>query len=224
MTELLGAVRQGRDAGADDARHRRRRRACPDLLASRGLINDLGTLGSKTAPGAKALDKLLVTLRKTGGRDELYKTILNLGDTVNGYDSYGHFLRVVDPDQQLRRTCSRSANVRDASRVGRACRSRPRARPAPRSTSGEAAINANPKPRQLTSSLRRRRRLGRCNAVAVRRLTQKAPEAERGRARQAPGAGRQGPARLPDGERPVRRSSPCSRSSATRPWSARSPC
>ncbi len=68
-------------------------KSLPDLLASRGLINDLGTLGSKTAPGAKALDKVLVTLRKTDGRDDLYKTILNLGETVNGYDSYGHYLR-----------------------------------------------------------------------------------------------------------------------------------
>ena len=65
----------------------------PDLLASRGLINDLGTLGEKTSPGAKALDKLLSTLRQTGGREYLYKAILNLGNAFNGYDSYGHYLR-----------------------------------------------------------------------------------------------------------------------------------
>ena len=65
----------------------------PDLLASRGLINDLGTLGEKTSPGAKALDKLLSTLRQTGGRDLLYQTILGLGNAFNGYDSYGHYLR-----------------------------------------------------------------------------------------------------------------------------------
>ena len=67
----------------------------PDLVASRPLIRDLGDLGEANIPGARALKKLLFTLRKTGGTDLLYKTILNFGNAVNGYDSYGHFLRGV---------------------------------------------------------------------------------------------------------------------------------
>jgi phospholipid/cholesterol/gamma-HCH transport system substrate-binding protein len=69
--------------------------AGPDLVASRGLIKDLGKLGQANASGAIALRKLLVTLRKTGGRDDLYGTILGLSNALNGYDSYGHFLRTV---------------------------------------------------------------------------------------------------------------------------------
>jgi phospholipid/cholesterol/gamma-HCH transport system substrate-binding protein len=69
--------------------------AGPDLVASRGLINDLGRLGEANAGGANALKRLLVTLRKTGGRDDLFTTILGLSNAFNGYDSYGHFLRSV---------------------------------------------------------------------------------------------------------------------------------
>ncbi len=50
-------------------------------------------LGEKTSPGARALDKLLATLRLTGGREYLYKAILNLGNAFNGFDNYGHYLR-----------------------------------------------------------------------------------------------------------------------------------
>lgn len=69
--------------------------AGPDLVASRGLINDLGKLGKANASGSIALEKLLVTLRETGGRDKLYSAILGLSNSFNGYDSYGHWLRTV---------------------------------------------------------------------------------------------------------------------------------
>lgn len=69
--------------------------AGPDLVASRGLINDLGKLGEANAAGSIALEKLLVTLRKTGGLDKFYEAILGLSNSFNGYDSWGHFLRTV---------------------------------------------------------------------------------------------------------------------------------
>ena len=67
--------------------------AGPDLAASAPLIKDLGTLGQANTPVGKNLDDLLKTLRKTGGTDLLYKTILNFGNTVNGYDDFGHYVR-----------------------------------------------------------------------------------------------------------------------------------
>ena len=65
----------------------------PDLVASRPLIRDLGKLGTANIPAARALKKILFTLRKTGGTDLLYKTVLNFSNATNGYDGYGHFLR-----------------------------------------------------------------------------------------------------------------------------------
>ncbi|MBK5116534.1 MAG: MCE family protein [Thermoleophilia bacterium] len=67
--------------------------AGPDLAASAPVIQDLGKLGEANTPAAKNLNALLKSLRKTGGTDLLYKTILNFGNTVNGFDDYGHFVR-----------------------------------------------------------------------------------------------------------------------------------
>lgn len=67
--------------------------AGPDLAASAPVVNDLGALGQANTPVGKNLDDLLKTLRKTGGTDLLYKTILNFGNTVNGYDDFGHYVR-----------------------------------------------------------------------------------------------------------------------------------
>ncbi len=53
-------VRRRRHAGADQPRRRGRDEPAPTSLASRGLIKDLGKLGKANAPGAKALNKLLV--------------------------------------------------------------------------------------------------------------------------------------------------------------------
>jgi ABC-type transporter Mla subunit MlaD len=67
--------------------------AGPDLAASNPLVKDLGKLGDATTPAAKNLNELLKSLRKTGGTDLLYKTILNFGNTVNGFDDFGHYVR-----------------------------------------------------------------------------------------------------------------------------------
>ncbi len=65
----------------------------PDLAGSAPLIKDLGKLGTANQPAAKNLNALLTTLRQTGGTDLLYKTILNFGNSINGYDDFGHYLR-----------------------------------------------------------------------------------------------------------------------------------
>ena len=113
----------------------------PDLLASRGLIEDTGELGAANAPGANALKKLLVTLRKTDGVDLFYKTILNLGNALNGYDSYGHFLRTVI---QLN-NCADIVAVD----LGGGCGAK-WSGAVTSSSSSEAKINANPTIDQLT--------------------------------------------------------------------------
>jgi hypothetical protein len=64
-----------------------------DLIASSPVVNDLKTLSEATIPGTKNLDKLLNTLRRTGGLDELYGTIVNFGSAINGFDDFGHFIR-----------------------------------------------------------------------------------------------------------------------------------
>jgi phospholipid/cholesterol/gamma-HCH transport system substrate-binding protein len=67
--------------------------AGPDLAASAPVVRDLGALGQANTPVGKNLNDLLKTLRKTGGTDLLYKLVLHFGNTVNGYDDFGHFIR-----------------------------------------------------------------------------------------------------------------------------------
>ncbi len=64
-----------------------------DLVASSPVVKDLRKLAKATTPGVKNLDKLLNTLRRTGGLDELYGLIVNFGSAINGYDDFGHFIR-----------------------------------------------------------------------------------------------------------------------------------
>jgi phospholipid/cholesterol/gamma-HCH transport system substrate-binding protein len=119
--------------------------AGPDLVASRGLINDLGRLGEANASGANALKKLLVTLRKTGGRDDLYNAILGLSNALNGYDSYGHFLRTV---VQLNNCADVTVGTPTPGQPTSGCGSK-WATTTTSSLTGEAAINANPTIDQL---------------------------------------------------------------------------
>ncbi len=65
----------------------------PDLAASAPLVRDLRKLGEANSPSSKNLNRLLKTLRQTGGTDLLYQTILNLSGTVSGFDDFGHFQR-----------------------------------------------------------------------------------------------------------------------------------
>jgi phospholipid/cholesterol/gamma-HCH transport system substrate-binding protein len=52
-------------------------------------------LAEKAAPGATSLNKLLSTLRRTGGDQKLMDLIYNTTGGVNGFDQFGHFLRTI---------------------------------------------------------------------------------------------------------------------------------
>jgi ABC-type transporter Mla subunit MlaD len=63
-----------------------------DLAASSPVIRQLRKAGEKSIPGARNLNQLLMTLRRTGGIDYLTKFILNASNSLNGFDQFGHFL------------------------------------------------------------------------------------------------------------------------------------
>ncbi|HET6831050.1 MAG TPA: MlaD family protein [Solirubrobacterales bacterium] len=63
-----------------------------DLAASSPVIRQLRKAGEKSIPGARNLNQLLMTLRRTGGIDHLMNFILNASNTFNNYDQFGHFL------------------------------------------------------------------------------------------------------------------------------------
>ena len=63
-----------------------------DLAASSPVIRQLRKVGEKSIPGARNLNQLLMTLRKTGGIDYLMNFILNSSNTFNGFDDFGHYL------------------------------------------------------------------------------------------------------------------------------------
>jgi ABC-type transporter Mla subunit MlaD len=69
----------------------------PALVASDPVIRQIRGLANNGVPATKNLAKLLKSLRKTGGFEHLFKTIFGLGGVVNGFDSYGHFLRALIP-------------------------------------------------------------------------------------------------------------------------------
>ncbi|MCB0875476.1 MAG: MCE family protein [Solirubrobacterales bacterium] len=63
-----------------------------DLAASSPVIRQLRRAGEKSIPGARNLNQLLMTLRRTGGIDYLTQFILNGSNAINGFDDFGHFL------------------------------------------------------------------------------------------------------------------------------------
>ncbi len=67
--------------------------AGPDLAASSPVIRDLHTLADATTPGAKELNKVLRTFRKTNGIADLMKFFLYTSNVFNGFDQFGHYLR-----------------------------------------------------------------------------------------------------------------------------------
>ncbi len=117
----------------------------PDLVASKGLIEDLGTLGTANEGGAKALNKLLSTLRRSGGRDQLFKAVLGVSNAVNGYDSYGHFLRGVIQINNCADMASTPVTGCGAKWTGATSS-------LAQTLTGEAAINANPTADQIIPS------------------------------------------------------------------------
>ena len=71
--------------------------AGPDLVASQPVLKDVEQLANNLGPVAKNLAKLLGSLRERGGYRNLTRLIYNLGGAINGFDSYGHFLRAALP-------------------------------------------------------------------------------------------------------------------------------
>jgi phospholipid/cholesterol/gamma-HCH transport system substrate-binding protein len=63
------------------------------LVASDPIIKKVRDLAKKAAPGAKSLNTLLGSLRKTGGYKQLTKFLFNTTGAINGFDKFGHFLR-----------------------------------------------------------------------------------------------------------------------------------
>ncbi len=59
------------------------------------IIVKARNLAEKAGPGAASLNKLLTTLRKTGGYKDLMHLILNTTTGISGFDRFGHFLRTV---------------------------------------------------------------------------------------------------------------------------------
>lgn len=72
-------------------------KAGPDLVASEPVLGDVEKLAKSSKPVAVTLHKLLSSLRDTGGYKYLGKLIFNTVGSINGFDSYGHFLRALLP-------------------------------------------------------------------------------------------------------------------------------
>ena len=67
--------------------------AGPKLVASDGLLGDLAATGSSAVPVGNNLSSLLDTFTKTQGFQNLADFIYNTSGAINGFDSFGHFLR-----------------------------------------------------------------------------------------------------------------------------------
>ena len=68
--------------------------AGPDLKASDPVLRDLNSLAHSAVGPASTLKELLASLQKTNGYDRLMDFIYNTAGSINGFDQYGHFLRV----------------------------------------------------------------------------------------------------------------------------------
>ncbi len=69
----------------------------PNIAASDPVIRQVRGLAKSGKPAATNLRKLLASLRKTDGFEELTKLVFNAAGAVNPFDSYGHFLRGLLP-------------------------------------------------------------------------------------------------------------------------------
>ena len=65
----------------------------PALLATIPLDRQLERLGTSTLPSAKLLDRLLSSLKTTGGIQQLMALLVNGTGATNGFDSAGHYIR-----------------------------------------------------------------------------------------------------------------------------------
>jgi phospholipid/cholesterol/gamma-HCH transport system substrate-binding protein len=63
------------------------------LIAAKPITQDLKTFGNQLVPLSSNLSSLLTSLRSTGGIERLMDFLFYSTAAVNGYDSYGHYLR-----------------------------------------------------------------------------------------------------------------------------------
>jgi ABC-type transporter Mla subunit MlaD len=63
------------------------------ILRSDPTLVKIRNLARKAPPAARGLSKLLSTLRKTGGNEQLMKLLYFTNGGINGFDKFGHFLR-----------------------------------------------------------------------------------------------------------------------------------
>src|SRR5436190_3144421 len=72
------------------------------LIAAKPITQDLKTFGNQLVPLSTNLSSLLTSLRSTGGIERLMDFLFYSTAAVNGYDSYGHYLRA----QLIVNTCT----------------------------------------------------------------------------------------------------------------------
>ena len=65
----------------------------PALVRSKPIIDDLGDLLEEAKPLSRNLAALTVSLRETGGIERLMDYLFFQVGAINGYDSFGHYLR-----------------------------------------------------------------------------------------------------------------------------------
>jgi ABC-type transporter Mla subunit MlaD len=65
----------------------------PALVESQPIIADTGKLAASAKPVSQNLDSLLTSLKDTGGIERLMDYLFYQVAAINGYDSYGHYLR-----------------------------------------------------------------------------------------------------------------------------------
>lgn len=64
-----------------------------DIVGSDPIVKAVRDLADEAAPGAKSLRKLMRSLDRSGGFEELTRFVYFTTGAVNGFDRYGHFLR-----------------------------------------------------------------------------------------------------------------------------------
>jgi phospholipid/cholesterol/gamma-HCH transport system substrate-binding protein len=72
------------------------------LIAAKPIAQDLKTFGNQLVPLSSNLSSLLTSLKNTGGIERLMDFLFYSANAINGYDSYGHYLRA----QLIVNTCT----------------------------------------------------------------------------------------------------------------------
>jgi ABC-type transporter Mla subunit MlaD len=72
------------------------------LVAAKPIVQDLKTFGTEVKPLSSNLSSLLTSFRDTGGIERLMDFLFYQVSAINGFDSYGHYLRA----QLIVNTCT----------------------------------------------------------------------------------------------------------------------